>query len=364
MKSYYFIFAFTLINNLISAQDSTEYNKTITWSFFADVYYAYDFSNPENHKKPSFLYNHNRHNEVNINLALVRISFNKERIRSNAGLMVGTYPQYNLAAEPELLRLIYEANIGLKISPKKDLWIDAGIFSSHIGFESAISKDNWTLTRSIAAENSPYYETGVKLTYRNPSKKILISGLVLNGWQHIRRPDYNNTPAFGTQLTLLPGNNIIFNWSTFIGNDKPDSARQMRFFNNFYSIINLNKNFGVIAGFDIGWQDRLNADNKDAWYTPILILKYIPNEKWAMAARGEYYSDRKGVIISTGTPNGFKTWGISVNVDRKIFEGVRWRAEFRKLRSKDPIFFKDNFYKKNHIAITTSLAITFWRFEN
>ncbi|MBK8628485.1 MAG: outer membrane beta-barrel protein [Saprospiraceae bacterium] len=27
--------------------------------------------------------------------------------------------------------------------------MDAGIFPSHIGFESAISADNWTLTRSL-----------------------------------------------------------------------------------------------------------------------------------------------------------------------------------------------------------------------
>jgi hypothetical protein len=34
---------------------------------------------------------------------------------------------------------------------------------SHIGFESVISADCWTLTRSLLAENSPYYETGMRL---------------------------------------------------------------------------------------------------------------------------------------------------------------------------------------------------------
>ena len=31
--------------------------------------------------------------------------------------------------------------------------------------------------------------------------------------------------------------------------------------------------------------------------------------KWAVALRGEYYSDENGVIIATGTTNGFKTIG-------------------------------------------------------
>jgi len=359
MKYIYLIFGFVIITNHLSAQDTAEHNRAFTWSIFADIYYSYDFNNPPAHKKPAFFYNHNRHNEVNVNLSLAKVSYNHERIRANIGLMAGTYAQYNLAAEPELLRHLYEANAGVKISRKKDLWIDAGILPSHIGFETAISKDNWTLTRSIAAENSPYYETGIKLTYTGSEKKIIISGMVLNGWQRIRRPDYNNTPAFGTQLTISPTGKITFNWSSFIGNDKPDSVRQMRWFNNFYSIINLDKKFGITAGFDIGWQERLNSEKYDSWFSPILIIRYMPDEKWALAIRGEYYSDPNGVIIPTGTPNGFKTFGVSFNIGKKLFDHVLWRTEFRLLKSKDAIFLKENSLKKNNTAITTSLAISF-----
>jgi putative OmpL-like beta-barrel porin-2 len=359
MNNYYFIFAFVLMNSFLSAQDSTVSNKGIALSIFADIYYSYDFNKPPSHQKPSFLYNHNRHNEVNINLALAKVSFNKERIRANIGLMAGTYVQYNLSAEPELLRHLYEANAGIKISCNRDLWIDAGILPSHIGFETVISKDNWTLTRSIAAENSPYYESGIKITYSTSNKKILISGLVLNGWQRIRRPDYNNTPAFGTQLIISPPGNITFNWSSFIGNDKPDSARQMRWFNNFYSIINLDEKFGITAGFDIGWQEKLNSNKKDAWYSPILIVRFLPDKKWEIALSGEYYSDHNGVIITTGTPNGFKTFGASFNIGKKLFDHLWWRTEFRLLKSKDAIFLKENSLQNNHAAITTSMAISF-----
>ncbi|WP_133272779.1 outer membrane beta-barrel protein [Hymenobacter radiodurans] len=43
--------------------------------------------------------------------------------------------------------------------------MDTGIFTSHLGFELALSKDNWTLSRSLMAKNSPYYEAGVRITY-------------------------------------------------------------------------------------------------------------------------------------------------------------------------------------------------------
>jgi hypothetical protein len=52
------------------------------------------------------------------------------------------------------LKNIYEANVGISLNKKNNLWVDAGVMPSHIGFESAISMDNWYLTRSLLAENS------------------------------------------------------------------------------------------------------------------------------------------------------------------------------------------------------------------
>ena len=63
--------------------------------------------------------------------------------------MAGTYAQDNMVAEQGALRYINEANIGVKISENKNLWIDAGIMPSHIGWESAIGKDNYTLTEAL-----------------------------------------------------------------------------------------------------------------------------------------------------------------------------------------------------------------------
>ncbi|MGZ8510898.1 MAG: outer membrane beta-barrel protein, partial [Chitinophagaceae bacterium] len=130
------------------AQVSLE-NKKLTWSGFVDAYYSLGFGQSSNHEIASFLYNHNRHNEVNINLALMSLSYKDSTTRANFSLMAGTYPQYNLAAEPELFRHIYEANAGVRLARTKEIWIDAGILPSHIGFETAISKDCSTLTRSL-----------------------------------------------------------------------------------------------------------------------------------------------------------------------------------------------------------------------
>ena len=125
-------------------------------------------------------------------------------VRANLSLMTGTYANANLAAEPGVLKNIFEANVGIKLSKKANLWLDAGVFSSHIGFESAIGQQCWTLTRSIVAENSPYYESGAKIGYTTNDGKLFVSGLLLNGWQHIERPDSNTSLSGGLQITWQP----------------------------------------------------------------------------------------------------------------------------------------------------------------
>ena len=90
-----------------------------------------------------------------MNLAFVKGSYNTDSVRANLALAAGSYMNANYAPEPGALNNIYESNVGLKLSNKNNLWLDAGVFSSHIGFESAVGKDNWTLTRSIGADDTP-----------------------------------------------------------------------------------------------------------------------------------------------------------------------------------------------------------------
>ena len=163
---------------------------------YGELYYSFDFAEPQNNEKPNFIYNHKRHNEVNLNLAFIKASYNTSNIRVNAALMTGNYAQYNLSSEPTWAQFIYEANLGVKLSKTKNIWFDAGIMPSHIGFESAISADCWTLTRSILAENSPYYETGIKLNYGSKNEKFNFNFLVLNGWQKIQKPIAIQKPSF------------------------------------------------------------------------------------------------------------------------------------------------------------------------
>lgn len=344
---------------IISAQEAKDYSLKI--SGFAEVYYQYDSNNPENNSRPGFIYSHHRNNEVNINLAFIKANYETEKLRANLALATGTYMNANYSEEQGVLKNIYEANIGFKISKNKNIWIDAGVFPSHIGFESAIVKDNWTLTRSIAAENSPYFETGAKISYTTDNGKWLMSGLIVNGWQRIQQVDGNSSLSFGHQLTFMPNEKLTINTSSFIGNDKPDSIRQMRYFHNLYGIYKINNKWAVRAGFDLGAEQKYKGSNSyNIWYTPVLIAKYSPTEKLSIAARGEYYNDKNGVKITTGTQNGFQMFGYSLNFDYQILSNLLWRTEVRNLNNRDAIFLNRNKKPENDsFTAMTSLSVFF-----
>jgi hypothetical protein len=354
-----FLFAFTFFS-ILSLQAQPDNSYGFAWSGYMEAYYAYDFNTPESGNRPPFTYSFNRHNEFNVNLGFLKAAYSSEKIRGNMAIMTGTYANANLAAEPGVLRNILEANAGAKLSDENNIWIDAGIFASHIGFESAIGRDSWNLTRSILADNTPYYESGVKVSYTTDDGRWFLSGLILNGWQRIQRLPGNSLPSFGTQITFKPNDQTVLNSSTFIGTDSPDSARLMRYFHNFYGILQLSKKLGLTLGFDYGIQQSApEASSYNPWWAPIAIARITLSKKTSIDIRAEYYVDETGIIIATQSPNGFRTTGLSANLDYKISDNALWRIEIRNFRSRDPIFTREENPVKDNTFVTTALAISF-----
>ena len=324
----------------------------VKFSGFVDAFYVYDFSNPKENRRQDFLYNHNRHNEININLALLKMSLDKENYRANIALQTGTYARDNYEQK---YKNIHEANIGVSLNSKKNLWLDVGIFASHIGFESAISMNNYTLTRSLVAENTPYYLAGAKLTY-TPSNKLEFAFIVCNGWQRIEKVQGNSLPSFGTQIKYAPSDRVSFNWSTFIGTDDPDVTRRMRYLNNFFAEFKVGENINIITGLDIGMQQKTKeSSDYNYWYIPTLITKYTINQKYSTALRAEYFHDKNGVLINQ-RGLGFKTYGLSSNLDYSVTQNALLRVEARWLSSDENVFKNGD---SENFIIMTSLALKF-----
>jgi hypothetical protein len=296
---------------------------------------------------------------VTINLALIRAAYSDNKFSANLSIAAGTYMNANLATEPGVLKNIYEAYLGVKLSKNNKWWFDAGIMPSHIGFESAISKDCWTLTRSLLADNSPYYEAGVKVSYSSTNKNWKAAGLLMNGWQRIQRVEGNQSIALGHQLQYTPNKKVLINSSSFIGNDKPDSIRQMRYFHNLYGQVQLTDKWAILTGLDMGMEQKSKGSRAyNTWYSTILITRFAIYPEWMLAVRCEYYNDKNQVIIKSASQKGFNTFGYSLNLDYVPIQNIIVRVEIRKLLSRYPIFISDQELKRNNLFMSGSIAIS------
>lgn len=352
MKLIVFLTCLLLSNALIAQDVDSIKQKSLIISGFADFYYCYDFNKPASKERPGYLYNHKQHNQPGFNLALLKAAFQKNKWKANLALMAGDYAKYNLAAEPEWARIIYEANIGYAFSDRVS--IDAGVLPSHIGSESAISKDNWTLSRSLLAENSPYYETGVRLNYI-PNDKWSFALLGLNGWQHIK--DNNSDLAMGTMIQFKPNDKWFFNSSTFLGNEKPDSvASQLRFFHNFYTIYNISNKVSASVFVDFGIEEKQSGSGTNNWMGLVAKMQLSISDKIKTATRYEYYKDKAGVIVTPSSMNGLRLNGYTVNLDWMIYKNLLWRNELRLFDSPDNIFSKNNLPKSSNVCFLSSVA--------
>jgi hypothetical protein len=90
--------------------------------------------------------------------------------------------------------------------------------------------------------------------------------------------------------------------------------------------------------FDFFFQDGMEGGSADFWHGASFMARHTLGEKCAVAARVEYFSDKSGVLITTGTPENFQTVSGSVNFDYAPAAFLTWRVEGRLFASRDPIY--------------------------
>ena len=337
----------------------TDSSAKFVFSAYAEPYFSFDLTDRSQKLKEDYIYNHKRNKMTNLNLIFVKGAYNFGPIRANLAIMAGDYAKYNLANEPRLYRHVMEANIGVKLSKSKNIWLDAGVMPSHIGFESAVGTDCWNLTRSLLAENSPYFETGLKLSSVSKNEKWTTAFLLLNGWQKIKRPDGIRKPSYGVQINFKPNDRILVNYSNFLGSDKADSLGIPRLFHNLYAQMQLTNKLDLLVGFDYGTDFGTNNKKFSSWYSPVLISRLHIKTNHTVALRLEHYADPHETIVITETQSGFQTTGVSFNYDFRLSKYILWRIEPKSFYAQNPIFTKSNKPSHSNLSVTTALAFKF-----
>ena len=324
---------------------------------YVDSYYGYNFNKPADGTNPYFV-SSARHNEFTINLAYVDVRYRSKYMRARFVPGFGTYMDANYKNEPGSLKNMVEANVGVLISEKRKIWLDVGVLGSPYTNESAISKDHLMYTRSFAPENVPYYVTGAKLTVPL-SEKWNAYLYVLNGWQVIQ--DNNQGKSVGTQLEYRPNKAMLFNWNTYIG-DERSSARpdlRTRFFNDFYWIYNSGGKWSATSCVYFGYQQRNGAPTA-SWWQANFIGNYAFTESISLSGRIEHFNDN-GAIFETGITGlpGFKASSAGLCANFKLHRLALLRFEARRFFSPENVYLSDN---QNPTDGTTLLvgSLTAW----
>ena len=330
-----------------------------SYGAYIDTYYAYDFSQPQSFDR-QFTTQAARHNEFNINLAYIEAKLERPHTHGRLALQAGTSVQSNYAGEPtigsvsgpSLSRNLQEAYAGYLIGT--NTWVDAGIMFSHIGLESFISKDNLTYTRSLVAEYTPYYQTGIRLSTKL-SESLSAQLLVLNGWQNIS--ENNSQKAAGTQLSYSLSPSLSITYNTYVGTDA-----SFRHFHDLVLKLTSSDYWTFGLQMDVGFQNVAPSGTSDRsafWSGFSLISKYTPSKGLGLSTRVEEYSDPRQVLISSSNGHAFRAWGASIGADSTLDSGIMWRNEVRSIFADQPVFNSRNGAHKTSTVAVSSLSVAF-----
>jgi Putative beta-barrel porin-2, OmpL-like. bbp2 len=349
----------------------TDSTPSVSVGAFVDGYFAWDFGRPPAFDRSfaggtPFTTQPARHNEFNVNLAFVEARLEAPHYRGRLALQAGTSVQSNYAGEPEtgrlsgasLSRTLQEAVVGVKLADA--VWLDAGIFYSNVGMESWASRDNLTYTRSLVADYSPYYQSGVKLTW-TPTAKLAARVDVINGWQNIAESNAGKAAGLRLDYALSARNSISYYNLTrlrvFQGVGVRHSAGRLT----------------VLGSVDVGRQSRgRDVDAHSTWYGWAAILRVQATSTVALAMRAEGYEDADQVIVGTGSyarsgqalpaPNpALRAVGGSLGVDVTPYARISWRSEFRGWRNRERLFPDgvNGFPSRVSVVAVSSLSLSF-----
>jgi hypothetical protein len=226
----------------------------------------------------------------------------------------------------------------------KGLTIQAGIFSSFIGYDSLYAKDNFNYTRPWGADFTPYLMTGVNASYPFTTK---LTGTVflINGYWHLA--DANHVPSWGGQVAYKMTSHTTLKETVLVGPHQSDTDCQ--FWRFLWDSILEWKTDRLTTAFEyhVGTEKvAVPGEPRALWMSAQLPFHYVISKRWSATVRPEVYWDRDGRV--TGFPQTVKanTTTLEYRVPYREFTGI-FRLEHRIDDSRGP---QGGFFRGGEIA--------------
>ena len=312
----------------LNSDDLTTEPKLVIDAYLSTYYASYTEDNTSEFVKyPTMA---PRNNQFGLNMVMVSLSYKSKIVRSTITLHYGDVAE---TTWPVKYNLIQEANVGIEVV--KNLWLDAGVFRTHIGVESAQPRENITSSMSLANVFEPYYLSGAKLTYLIGSK-FSVQLNAFNSFASII--ETNKNKLFGASFVYAPNKYTSITYNFITGDDTPDYVvlKHQRYYHNLYLTYQKNK-ISLGAEVNYGMQEhtkRINATTIGTanMNSSLVVLKHQSFKKVAFYGRGEWFSD-KDEMLSVGIGMGNYTWGATAGIEYKPLKNIAISLESRQLNS-------------------------------
>lgn len=240
-----------------------------------DLYYSNTLRKSDDAYHSPLFQNYNALGQLGVNQIILGFQLKSKYYSANLGLHSGTYLADAYSEEPEILRYIRYADIGFSLTKTGNLWLNAGIFKAPYGIESPVPTNNWTLTYPIISSESPFYQTGARLSWSG-WKNWQLAIWVLNGWGRIKKVVHNSLPAWNLSIEYNKPKKFELTYNNFIGTDDPDSSRRMRYYQEMHGIFTLNNSWSIAFMLAFGMQQQYkNASTYDYWSGGEIVARYL-----------------------------------------------------------------------------------------
>lgn len=334
---------------LNAQEEQVESQQTLNISAYTDSYYGFYTNEMKANAFQPYTTVSPRDDRFGLNIAQVGLSYDSDKVRGNVTLHWGDIPKATWSSE---FTNVQEANVGVRLT--ENWWVDAGFFTTHIGTESFLPKNNFLSSTAVATYNEPFFQAGAKLSYEG-SEKFYAELWAVNGYNYFL--DVNDAKSFGVLFSYSFNDNTSLTYTNLLGRESLNNAPvdQFRNYHNLY----LNTQFGekiyFILGGDLGTQT--NSGLSDSFETAVMYnalatLRYQFNQKWFVTGRAEIFEDSNGFIsgvVSTENNElqGLELWGITLGSEYRPTENAYVRAETRYLKVDDKTRIFEGDYSEN-----------------
>lgn len=328
MKNVFFVFTICLIS-VVHAKAQNDSTK-IELTGYIDTYYASYSNKLAPDELQPYITVGPRDNQFGLNIAEIGATYNTGEVR---GTFVIQYGDIAEATWSDRFKTIQEAWVGIEVT--EDLWLDGGFFTTHIGAESFLPKNNYLSSTDIGTFYEPFYQSGVRLSYEK-SEKFTAQFHIVSGYNLFI--DNNDAKSIGMLFTYKVSEEVSFSYSNLYGRESPEgSEKQGRSYHNLFVNWDPNNKVSAVLGGDLSTQT--NSKLSDPTQTAIMFnalgkVRYRFTDNYSTTGRLEFFSDEDGFISEilvnrNGGRQGLKATAFTLGVEYAPTQQSYLRTETR-----------------------------------